>query len=50
MILRNDLPRVWEHVKGLRDSRVDFVLDNGEVSSSFCSTQAGTSHSSEEEY
>jgi damage-control phosphatase, subfamily III len=28
-ILRNDLPRVWEHIKGLKGGRVDFVLDNG---------------------
>lgn len=31
-ILRNDLPKVWEHVKTLKaGARVDFVLDNGEM-------------------
>lgn len=29
MILRNDLPQVWEHVKSLKNGRVDIVLDNG---------------------
>jgi hypothetical protein len=28
-ILRNDLPRAWEHLKTLKDGRVDIVLDNG---------------------
>lgn len=28
-ILKDDLPQVWEHVKSLKDARVDFVLDNG---------------------
>lgn len=28
-ILKNDLPRVWEHIKTLKDGRVDIVLDNG---------------------
>ncbi|GAA5863437.1 hypothetical protein JCM8547_006980 [Rhodosporidiobolus lusitaniae] len=27
-LLKNDFPRVWEHVKGLKGERVDFVLDN----------------------
>ncbi|BGP43169.1 Hairy/enhancer-of-split with YRPW motif protein 2 [Rhodotorula kratochvilovae] len=27
-VLRNDLERVWEHVKGLKGARVDIVLDN----------------------
>lgn len=27
-ILKDDLPQVWEHVKSLKDARVDFVLDN----------------------
>lgn len=30
LILRNDAGALWEHVRGLRDTRVDFVLDNGE--------------------
>jgi hypothetical protein len=30
MILRNDLPRVWEHLKSVKDGRVDIVLDNGQ--------------------
>ena len=29
-ILRNDLPRAWEHLKTLNDGRVDIVLDNGQ--------------------
>ncbi|EIW68535.1 hypothetical protein TREMEDRAFT_44401 [Tremella mesenterica DSM 1558] len=28
LILRNDLPKVWEHLKTLRGARVDVVLDN----------------------
>ena len=28
-ILRNDLPRAWEHLKTLKDGRVDIILDNG---------------------
>jgi hypothetical protein len=31
-ILRNDLPKVWEHLKRMKGGRVDFVLDNGELS------------------
>lgn len=29
-ILRNDLSRAWEHLKTLKDGRVDIVLDNGQ--------------------
>ena len=29
-ILRNDLPKAWEHVKGMKNGRVDIVMDNGE--------------------
>ncbi|ORY24116.1 hypothetical protein BCR39DRAFT_547632 [Naematelia encephala] len=28
MILRNDLPKVWSLLKGMNNSRVDFVMDN----------------------
>jgi len=28
-ILRNDLPRAWEHLKTLKNGRVDIILDNG---------------------
>jgi hypothetical protein len=28
-ILRNDLPRAWEHLKTLKDGRIDIILDNG---------------------
>jgi hypothetical protein len=28
-ILRNDLPRTWEHLKTLKDGRIDIILDNG---------------------
>lgn len=28
-ILRDDQAAVWEHVKTLKDARIDFVLDNG---------------------
>jgi hypothetical protein len=31
-ILRNDLPRSWEHLKTLKDGRVDIILDNGKSS------------------
>lgn len=34
-ILRNDLPIAWEHLKTLKDGRVDIVLDNGQS----CSVQ-----------
>jgi hypothetical protein len=27
-LLKNDLGAVWEHVKGLKDARVDIVFDN----------------------
>lgn len=30
MILRNDIPKVWELLKTMKDGRVDIVLDNGE--------------------
>lgn len=30
LILRNDLQKAWAHVKTLKDSRLDIVLDNGE--------------------
>ena len=30
-ILKDDQAAVWEHVKGLKDARVDFVLDNCEI-------------------
>jgi hypothetical protein len=29
MILRNDLPKVWDCLKRMKDGRVDIVLDNG---------------------
>lgn len=29
-ILRDDQKDVWAHLRGLKDQRVDFVLDNGE--------------------
>lgn len=32
-ILRNDLPKVWQHLKTLKNGRVDIVLDNGECKS-----------------
>ncbi|KAJ9107195.1 hypothetical protein QFC19_002855 [Naganishia cerealis] len=28
-ILRNDFSKVWDHIKGQKDARVDIVLDNG---------------------
>ncbi|CAE6351379.1 unnamed protein product [Rhizoctonia solani] len=28
LILRNDAGALWEHVRGIRDERLDFVLDN----------------------
>jgi damage-control phosphatase, subfamily III len=28
-ILRDDQDKVWEHMKKLKGSRVDFILDNG---------------------
>ena len=34
-ILRNDLEKVWEHVRGLKGDRVDVVLDNGELGFGF---------------
>ena len=30
-ILKDDQAEVWKHVQSLREARVDFVLDNGEV-------------------
>jgi len=27
-ILQNDLPRAWEHLRTLKSSRIDIVLDN----------------------
>ncbi|WVO22832.1 uncharacterized protein IAS62_004175 [Cryptococcus decagattii] len=27
-ILRNDLSKSWEHIKGLKNGRIDFVMDN----------------------
>ncbi|ADV22777.1 hypothetical protein I305_05301 [Cryptococcus gattii E566] len=27
-ILRNDLSKTWEHIKGLKNGRIDFVMDN----------------------
>ena len=33
MILRNDLPKAWNLLKGLKGGRVDFVLDNGQFES-----------------
>lgn len=29
-VLRNDLPKVWDLLKGVKGGRLDFVLDNGE--------------------
>lgn len=29
MILRNDLPKVWDYLKTIKSGRVDIVLDNG---------------------
>ena len=31
-ILKDDQSAVWEHIKTLKDARIDFVLDNGESS------------------
>lgn len=28
-ILRNDLPKVWDLLKTVKNGRVDFVMDNG---------------------
>lgn len=30
-ILRNDLGRVWEYLRGVKGGRVDIVLDNGKL-------------------
>lgn len=30
-ILKDDQEAVWKHIKTLKDGRVDFVLDNGEL-------------------
>lgn len=30
-ILRNDLPKVWELLKNMKNGRIDFVMDNGEL-------------------
>lgn len=30
LILRNDAGALWSHVRGLKDARIDFVLDNCE--------------------
>lgn len=30
-ILKDDQVQVWKHVQSLRDARIDFVLDNGEM-------------------
>lgn len=35
-ILRNDLPKVWETLKGMNAGRVDIVLDNGELPRTSC--------------
>lgn len=35
-ILRNDLPKVWQHLKTLKDGRVDIVMDNGKIVFSSC--------------
>jgi hypothetical protein len=29
LILRNDLGKTWDHLKGMKGGRVDFILDNG---------------------
>jgi len=34
-ILRNDLPGAWEHLKTLKNGRVDIVLDNGKFNNNF---------------
>ena len=32
-ILKDDQDVVWTHIKALKDARIDFVLDNGTVTS-----------------
>jgi hypothetical protein len=39
-ILRNDLPRAWEHLKTLKNGRVDIILDNGKSDCGFRSIYA----------
>lgn len=39
-ILRNDLPQAWEHLKTLKNGRIDIILDNGRCSSCVCRTKA----------
>lgn len=29
LILRNDLSKAWDHLKNVRDGRLDIVMDNG---------------------
>lgn len=37
MILRNEMPKAWALLKGMKGGRVDFVLDNGASYAPSCS-------------
>lgn len=37
-ILKDDQEAVWEHIKTLKEGRVDFVLDNGQLVFKFRAT------------